>query len=65
MKKNNLNSTKILKENLLEENTFASKEKFNFAQKKNNTIKSLTEVENFLHDFKKIGKYIKLYKILK
>jgi len=41
------------------------KTKFNFAQKKENTICSLLEVEKFLGDFKNIWKYIKLYKILK
>ena len=39
--------------------------KFDFNQKKNNTIKSLSEVECFLRNFKKISKYIKLYKIIK
>lgn len=39
--------------------------KFNFSQKKDNTIKSLSEVECFLRDFKKFKNYIKLYKILK
>ncbi len=41
------------------------KKKFNFGEKKKNTIKSLTEVESFLRDFKKMSKYIKLYKFLK
>ena len=41
------------------------KKKINFAQKKENTICSLLEVEKFLGDFKNIWKYIKLYKILK
>ena len=41
------------------------KKKFDFNQKRKNTIKSLSEVENFLRDFKKISKYIQLYKIMK
>ncbi len=32
---------------------------------KDNTLKSLYEVENFLNNFNNIFKYIKLYKILK
>lgn len=39
--------------------------KFNFKEKKINTIKSLGEVESFLRDFSKINKYTKLFKILK
>ena len=45
------------------------KEKFEkenpFKKKKENTIKSLIEVEYFLTNWKKISKGIKLYKILK
>lgn len=41
------------------------KKKLNFKTCKNNTIKSLNEVEHFLRDFKHFSKYIKLYKILK
>ena len=41
------------------------KKKFDFAQKKKNTMKSLSEVECFLRDFKKMSKCIKLYKFLK
>lgn len=41
------------------------KEKFNFKCCKDNTIKSLHEVEYFLNHFNKFIKYIKLYKILK
>lgn len=41
------------------------KNKFNFKQKKENTICSLYEVENFLCNFKNFVKSIKLYKILK
>ena len=39
--------------------------KVDFKQKKENTISSLFEVENFLRDFRNILKYIKLYKLLK
>lgn len=39
--------------------------KFNFNQKKLNTIKSLSDVECFLRDFHKLKNYINLYKILK
>ena len=42
-----------------------TKNKINFAQKKENTICSLFEVEHFLCNFKKTIKCIKLYKILK
>lgn len=41
------------------------KKKFNLNEKKNNTIKSLSEVECFLRNFKKFSKYVKLYKIIK
>ncbi len=41
------------------------KPNLDFKKMKNNTIKSLNEVEYFLHDFKKFCNYIKLYKILK
>ncbi len=47
------------------ENLTKKKNKFNFNEKKKNTIKSLTEVEAFLKDFNKINKYAKLYKIFK
>ena len=39
--------------------------KFNFKEKKENTLRSLREVECFLHDFKRISKHIKLYKLLR
>lgn len=39
--------------------------KFDFNQKKNNTIKSLKEVECFLRDTNKFSKIINLYKFLK
>ena len=41
------------------------KKKFNFKCCKDNTIKSLNEVEYFLNNFHRFIKYIKLYKILK
>ena len=47
------------------ENLTKKKNKFNFNEKKKNTIKSLTEVEAFLKDFNKINNYSKLYKIFK
>lgn len=46
-------------------NENGKKKKFDFNQKRKNTIRSLSEVENFLRDFKKISKYIQLYKIMK
>lgn len=55
---------KLEKNNLLSQKNSKNK-KLNFAQKKENTISSLFEVEQFLGDFKNIWKYIKLYKILK
>ena len=42
-----------------------SKKIFNFKEKKNNTIKSLNEVEFFLNDFKNFKKYLHLYKFFK
>ena len=42
-----------------------TKKKFNFKCCKDNTIKSLHEVEYFLNHFHRFIKYIKLYKILK
>lgn len=41
------------------------KKKINFKQLKNNTCKSLNEVEYFLNNFQKFTNCIKLYKILK
>ena len=41
------------------------KKKFNFKCCKDNTLKSLHEVEYFLNNFNCFIKYIKLYKILK
>lgn len=39
--------------------------KFNFKKKKENTLASLYEVENFLFNYKNFIKYLKLYKIIK
>ena len=41
------------------------KKKIDFKQKKDNMIKSLMEVENFLRSLKQINKGAKLYKVLK
>lgn len=41
------------------------KVKFDFCKKKDNTIRSLNEVEHFLCDLKSLGKYIKLYYLFK
>lgn len=38
---------------------------FDFKKKKDNTIRSLNEVENFLCDLKGLSKYIKLYYLFK
>lgn len=39
--------------------------KFNFKEKKENTLASLNEVENFLFNYKHFMKYVKLYKFFK
>ena len=41
------------------------KKKINVKKIKSTTINSLNEVENFLNEFCKFKKYIKLYKFLK
>lgn len=41
------------------------KKKFNFNEKKKNTIKSLNEVEYFLNDFKRFKRFMHLYKFFK
>ena len=56
------------KENIPENrssNNLPNKKNFNFKQMKNNTCRSLYEVEYFLNNFHKFTNYIKLYKILK
>lgn len=42
-----------------------NKKHFDFCKYKNNTIKSLNDVECFLCNFNRFTNYIKLYKILK
>ena len=42
-----------------------NKKKFDFNEKKNNTIKSLNDVEFFLNDFHNFKKYVHLYKFFK
>lgn len=51
--------------NLPEKSELNKKKKINFSQKKENTIRSLNDVEYFLNNFKKLSKAIKLYKIIK
>lgn len=41
------------------------KGKFDFKKKKENTIASLNEVENFLFNYKHFIKYVKLFKLFK
>lgn len=41
------------------------KPKIDFKKTKENTIKSLNEVEFFLNDFKRFKRYLHLYKFLK
>lgn len=57
-----INNSQLNKKNLKASN---SKKIFNFKLYKNNTIKSLNEVEYFLNNFNNFIKYVKLYKILK
>lgn len=47
------------------EKTPPQKSKINFKLYKNNTIKSLNDVEYFLNNFRHFLKYVKLYKLLK
>lgn len=66
---NNMNNNLFIssnnKENNYRINSDEKKKKFNFIEKKKNTIKSLNDVEGFLKDFHKLKNYINLYKILK
>ena len=39
--------------------------KFDFKKRKDNTVKSLFEIEHFLRDFKQVAKGIKFYKVFK
>jgi len=41
------------------------KKNFNFKTHKENTVKSLNDVEFFLNNFKKFHNYLKIYKLLK
>ena len=41
------------------------KKKFDFKKRKENTVKSLFEIEHFLRDFKQVAKGIKFYKVFK
>lgn len=41
------------------------KNKFDFKRKKENTLASLNEVENFLFNYKHFIKYVKLYKLFR
>lgn len=41
------------------------KNKFDFKKKKENTLSSLCEVENFLFNYKNFIRYIKLYKLFR
>jgi hypothetical protein len=43
----------------------SKKVKFDFKNSKNNTMRSLNEVESFLRDLKGLSKYIKLYYLFK
>lgn len=65
MDKHLLNSsTNEYKNNTYTKNTKKNK-KFNFCEKKENTIKSLNNVEFFLRDFHRFKNYIKLFKFMK
>lgn len=46
-------------------NSKEKKIKFDFKSKKENTLRSLNEVEHFLGNIKHLNKYIKLYFLLK
>lgn len=59
--KNNNN----FEENRITPETKNKKNKIDFKKLKNNTFKSLNEVEYFLNNFKKYSRYAKIYKILK
>ena len=41
------------------------KKKFDFKKRKDNTVKSLFEIEHFLRDFKQVAKGIKFYTVFK
>lgn len=46
-------------------NKNVKKNKLDFNQKKENTLTSLNEVENFLINYKHFIKYVKLYKLFR
>lgn len=46
-------------------NNPSKKNKFDFKKKKENTLASLNEVENFLFNYKHFIKYVKLYKLFR
>lgn len=46
-------------------NEINKKKKFDFKKKKENTLSSLNEVENFLFNYKHFLKYVKLYRWFK
>lgn len=46
-------------------NTPKSNNKLGFKKRKENTLASLNEVENFLFNYKHFMRYIKLYKLFK
>lgn len=48
-----------------EKNNNKKNKKLDFKKLKNNTCRSLCEVEYFLNDLHRFSNYIKLYKILK
>lgn len=50
---------------VLNKNNKNNQKKFDIKKIKNNTVKSLNDIENFLQDFNNFKKYIYLYKILK
>ncbi len=62
---NNLNNKNNLEKNNRGEKNPPPKKHFDFKCCKDNTIKSLYDVEHFLCSFKHFMKYIKLYKIMK
>jgi len=41
------------------------KKKFDFKKRKDNTVKSLFEIEHFLRDFKQVAKGIKFYNVFR
>ena len=58
------NNNKFIPENR-SSNNVQNKKRFDFIKIKNNTCRSLNEVEYFLNNLHTFKNYIKLYKILK